>query len=65
MSGFWITLYSDMFISLESKTKEVIGYLYCCSTADCIVTRVSTKLELEVCPKCGEKVSVLAETLED
>jgi hypothetical protein len=65
MSGFWIILYSDMFISLESKTKEVVGYLYCCSTTNCIVTKVSTQLELEVCPKCGEKVSALAETPKD
>lgn len=47
MNGFWITLYNNL------ARSKVVGYLYCCGTEDCKVTKVTTKEELKVCPKCG------------
>jgi hypothetical protein len=50
MNGFWITLYNNL------ARSKVVGYLYCCGTTGCKVTKVTTKEELKECPKCKVKI---------
>lgn len=58
MSGFWITLYENRWAGIRTGViSNITGYLYCCESEDCVVTRVQQKSELEVCPKCGETVT--------
>ena len=50
--GYFINLYNNL-----AETK-VLGYLYCCDANDCNnVIKVTSKIEKEVCPKCGAKVT--------